>query len=139
MDSSGADLEEEARVFGRYLVDASPAPDVIERYRAAVATLWPSPPARPDAALLAFVRRHPWSVAPLDAAATLVDRTGALRSRVLLAGALLETTTAHADDFLPRTVSMPALLGRLAASGISTALLAVAGLALWPIARRGAG
>jgi hypothetical protein len=129
-------LEQEARVFGRYLVDATPAPDVVARYRDAVSTLWPSPPPPRDAALLAFVRRHPWSVGPLDAAAGLVDRGGQLRSRILLAGAILETTTTHADDFLPRTVAPPALLGRLVASGISSALLAVAGMALWPIATR---
>jgi hypothetical protein len=129
-------LEQEARVFGRYLVDATPAPSVVARYRDAVSTLWPSPPPPRDAALLAFVRRHPWSVGPLDAAAGLVDRGGQLRSRILLAGAILETTTTHADDFLPRTVATPALLGRLVASGISSALLAVAGMALWPIATR---
>jgi hypothetical protein len=129
-------LEQEARVFGRYLVDATPAPSVVARYRDAVSTLWPSPPPPRDAALLAFVRRHPWSVGPLDAAAGLVDRGGQLRSRILLAGAILETTTTHADDFLPRTVATPALRGRLVASGISSALLAVAGIALWPIATR---
>src|SRR4029079_8682803 len=44
IDPSGADLEAEARVFARYLVDAPPAPEVIDRYRAAIATLWPTPP-----------------------------------------------------------------------------------------------
>jgi hypothetical protein len=131
-----ADLEREVRLFARYLVDAAPAPDLIERYRGAIRALWPGAPAPGQAALLGFVRRHPWSVGPLDAAAALLDPAGLLRCRILVAAAILETTPAHAAAFLPRTVPIPALLWRLAASGAASALLAAAGLALWPLARR---
>lgn len=136
MDTADATIEAEARLFARYLVGASPAPEIVARYRDASRTLWPAGPGPRDAALLAFVRRHPWSLGPLDAAAALLDPGGQLRGKILVASALLETTTAHADDFLPRTVSAPVLLWRLAASGTVAVAQAVVGAALWPLAGR---
>jgi hypothetical protein len=132
-DTSDAALEAEARLFSRYLVGTTPAPEIVVRYRDASRTLWPGPR---DAALLEFVRRHSWSVGPLDAAAALLDRGGMLRSKILVASAILETTTAHADDFLPRTVSVWALLWRLIASGVVATVQAAVGVALWPLAGR---
>jgi hypothetical protein len=75
-------------------------------------------------------------VGPLDAAAALLDPGGQLRSRVLVMAALLEATTAHADDFLPRTLSVPALLWRLAVSGTLAVAHALLGVLLWPLAGR---
>ena len=129
-------LEAEARIFGRYLVGRTPTPEVALRYRDACRALWPGPPAPGDARRLAFVRRHPWSVGPLDAAAALLDPGGQLRSKVLVTAAILETTTAHADDFLPRTLPLPALFVRLAVSGTAAVALAVLGTLLWPLAGR---
>ena len=131
------ELEAEAWLLGWYIVGESPSPEVVARYREAVRTLWPeSDGSAADRSMLAFVRRRPWSLGPLDAASALFDRGGALRSRVLVASAILETTPAHADRFLPRTVSGPALLARLVVAGIASALLVAVGAALWPAARR---
>jgi hypothetical protein len=55
---------------------------------------------------------------------------------VLVTAAILETTTTHADDFLPRTVSLPALFWRLAVSGATAVVLAALGALLWPLVRR---
>jgi hypothetical protein len=136
MTDAASALEAEARLFSRYLVGTRPAPEIVARYCDASGTLWPAGPGPRDAARLAFVRRHPWSLGPLDAAAALLDPGGQLRGRVLVASAILETTTAHADDFLPRTVPAPMLLWRLIACGAVAVAQAVAGVALWPVAGR---
>ena len=129
-------LEAEARIFGRYLVGRPPAAEVVARYRDASRVLWPGAPGPGDAERLAFVRRHAWSVGPLDAAAALFDPSGQLRSKVLVTAAILEATPAHADDFLPRSVSVPALFWRLAVSGAVAVALAMLGALLWPLAGR---
>jgi hypothetical protein len=129
-------LEAEARIFGHYLVGRPPAAELVARYREACRRLWPEAPVGPDASRLAFVRRHPWSVGPLDAAAALLDPSSQLRSRVLVAAAILEATPTHADDFLPRAATLPGLLFRLALSGTVAASKAVLGALLWPLAGR---
>jgi hypothetical protein len=128
---SDAALEAEAHIFGRYLVGGTPEAAVVARYCAASRALWPAPPDARDAALLDFVRRRPWSVGPLDAAAALLDPGGRFRSKILVMSALLEATPAHADDFLPRSASAPALLWRLASSGTVAVLQAMVGTLLY--------
>jgi hypothetical protein len=134
--SDDATLDAEARLFGLYLVGSSPAPELLDRYRTASRILWPANTSPSDAARLAFVRRHPWSVGPLDAAAALIDPGSLLRSKILLTGAILEATTTYADEFLPRTVPVPVLLWRLVASGTVSVALALAGAVLWRLAGR---
>lgn len=133
---SDAALEAEARIFGRYLVGGTPEPAVVARYCAASHALWPAPPGARDAALLDFVRRRPWSVGLLDAAAALLDPGGLLRSKVLVMSALLEATPAHADDFLPRSASAPVLLWRVASSGTVAVLQAAVGAVLYRLVGR---
>ena len=133
-----AEAVAEAQAFGRYLVGRLPAPALVERYVAARATLFPADPDAPDErALVAFARRHPWSVGPLDAVCALLRPTGALRSRLLVMAAILEASPSGADDFLPRDAGLPALAWRLGVSGTAVVLRVLAGLALWPLARRG--
>lgn len=134
--SADAALETEARIFGVHLVGRPPSEDLVARYREACRRLWPDAPGGADAARLAFVRRHPWSVGPLDAAAALLDPTCQLRSRVLVAAAILEATPTHADDFLPRAATLPGLLSRLVLGGTVAATKAVLGALLWPLAGR---
>src|SRR5207253_1408972 len=55
-------LEAEARLFTRYLVGRPAPAELVDRYRAANAAIFTEPVAREDAALVAFARRHPWSV-----------------------------------------------------------------------------
>ena len=86
--------------------------------------------------MLDFVRRRPWSVGSLDGAAALLDPGGLLRSKVLVMSALLEATPGHADDFLPCSVSAPALLWRLASSGTVAVLQAAVGALLYRLVGR---
>jgi len=131
-----AALEVEAQVFARYLVGRPAPPDLVERYRTAAQVVWGQADEPGDAALLEFVRRHPWSVGPLDAATALLAPGGPLRGRILLMAAILEATPAFADDFLPRAVSIPTLSLRIATAGIVAVCQALAGILLQPIARR---
>lgn len=127
-------VDEEAAIFARYLVRAAAPAAVAERYRDAVARLFPDPDGPRDRALLAFVRRHPWSVGCLDAAAALVARDSRLRQRLLVMAALLETTPEGAAEFLPREPGWGTLALRLPLIGLGAAGRALLGLVLLPIA-----
>jgi len=142
VEPDGQDLQElgqleiEARIFARYLLGSDPAPELVERYGAANRRLLRGPSEPRDAALLGFVRRHPWSVSLLDAACGLLRPTGLLRSKLLIMAAILEASPAHAADFLPQSASTAALLARLAALGALAAGRAFAGALLYLSASR---
>jgi hypothetical protein len=134
-DPEDDDALREARIFARYLVGRVPPSALLERYRQASRAIWSTAPSLDDP-LLTFVRRHPWSVGPLDAAASLLQPGGRLRSRLLTMAAILEASPDCAEDFLPRAASTPRLVWTVIAAGAVTALQAAAGLALLPVARR---
>ena len=136
MDASDGDREVEARIFARYLVGRDPSPGHVERYVAASRTHFPDPLAPDDAAVLAWARRHPWSVGPLDAACGLVRPGGALRNRVLLMAAVLEATPDFADDFLPHHVGPLALAARVGVAGVVAVANALGGWLLLKLAVR---
>ncbi len=123
-------LAAEARLFGRYLVGREPEPAVIERYAAANQALFTEPLTPDDAAALAFVQAHPWSVGMLDGASGLLRPGGALRSKILLMAAILETTPDHADEFLPRQVGPVALMFKVGAAGVRAVAEAIVGAVL---------
>lgn len=126
----------EALVFARYLVGTTPPPEVVERYQQASATLFSAPPDAADVALLGFARRRPWSVPFLDAAAGILRPASALRSRLLVMAAILEASPGHAADFLPRSVSVPSLVARLAVHGVRAVALLVLGVPVYLVATR---
>ena len=127
----------EARIFARYLVGRVPPPDLVQRYRDASRTIWGSGDgAAAEDPLVAFARRHPWTVGPLDAATSVLHPGGVLHARVLTMAAILEASPAFADDFLPRSVSRGALLWQLVVGGAAASLQALVGLVLLPLARR---
>lgn len=128
----------EARLFARYLVGREPPPALVERYVAASLQVLPPVPAAEDAAVLAFARRHPWSIGCLDAAAGLLRPGGALRSRLLLMAAILETTPDFADQFLPRQMGPLALVAYVAVTGVVAVLQAIVGTVVHRVARRAA-
>jgi hypothetical protein len=130
-------LEAEARMLARYLVGRPAPPEVVARYCDANRTLLDAPPEAGEAAMVAFVRRRPWALPLLDAAAALRRPAGLLRSKALVMTAILETTPELADEFLPRHVHPLGLLLRLALSGTLAVLLAAAGLLLLPLVLRG--
>jgi hypothetical protein len=129
-------LEQEARVFSRYLV-GQVAPDPLRaRYVDAVRTLLGAPADAPDEAILAFVRRHAWSVSLLDAACALVRPGARLREKLLVMAAVLEASPDFAEEFLPRTRPPVVLFAQLAGLGCLAVGRAIAGLLLLPIAAR---
>ena len=96
-------------------------------------------PARPrEASVVGFVRRHPWSAAPLDAASGLLAPRGLLRAKVLIMAAVLETSREFAGEFLPseRPLGPARLVAALAGLGLVGVVQVLLGAALYPIAIR---
>jgi NADH dehydrogenase len=122
-----AALDGECRVFVRYLLGADADTYVTEKYAAANAALALSPVSRFDSALLTFARLGPLCTRLADSYAGLFFRTAALRKRLVLLVAILET---HAPfhQTIDRTVggSRPLLFARLsiATAGALLSLLA---------------
>jgi hypothetical protein len=129
-------LDDEARLFTRYLVGRTPPPDLVARYAEADRTIWTTPAPSREAGLVHFARRHPWSVGLLDAAAGLLQPSGRLRGKILVMSAILETSPVFADEFLPRTVRTPSLLLHLVAAGTAALAQALLGALLYPFAVR---
>lgn len=131
-------LDREAELLARYLVGRAAAPELVARYRTANGAIWESGPPPREAALVAFVRRHPWSLPYLDAAAALLQPGGRLRGKVLVMAAVLETSPAFADEFLPRDVSRGRALAQLVGAGVAATARAAGGMLLYPMVVRGA-
>lgn len=130
------ELEGEARIFARYLVGRPPPPELIDRYRAANARLFTAPAPAADRSLVAFVRRHPWSVGLLDAAAGIRRPGSLLRNKILVMAAILETAPAFAGEFLAPPVGPLALALRVAGLGTLAVVRTILGMALLPLALR---
>lgn len=129
-----ADLRTEARVFGRYLVGEVPSDALVERYCAANHAI---PAVQGDDEVVAYVRRHPWAVSLLDAAAGLTAGGSLLRKKLLVMTAILETTPELVAKTEPRAVGLPQLALRLGVAGVKTGIEAAAGLALAAVVKRG--
>ena len=128
------DLRTEAIEFGRYLIGRDPSPELIERYVDANETLFPGVP---EDAVLVYARRHPWSIAMLDAAEGLQNgRASILRKKLLVMTAILETTPELVDRTEPSAVGLPAIAVRVGIAGARAVLDAAAGLALRAVIRR---
>jgi hypothetical protein len=128
---------EEGRFFSRYLLGGQEATGgALERYAEASRILFPGLPTPGDLAVIRFLERRRWALPFLDAAAGLIDRDSLLRRKLLLTFAILETTPAHADAFTPVPGSRPAVVARLFAAAASSAFKGLAGLLIYPFAKR---
>jgi hypothetical protein len=136
MMGDDAEVRSEARVFGRYLVGRLPPDELIERYAEANRVLFTEPADAADVAVVRFARRHPWSVPFLDAAAGLRRPGGLLRSKVLVMAAILETSPAFADEFLPHTVPSAALVLCVGVYGLLAVMQAAVGILLYAATAR---
>lgn len=123
-------------MLARCLVGRVPSQELIDRYCEANRILLPEPASARDAALLAFVRKHPRSTPFLDAACGLLRRDGRLRSKMLILAAVLETSPEFADEFLPRTAHPIRLLASLAGQGLLGLSRVLLGMLLYPLAAR---
>ncbi len=129
------DLRDEAIRFGRYLVGEVPADELIERYCRANAELFGAPNPE-DRRLLELARRHPRTIAMLDAGTGLAAPQSLLRKKLLVMMAILETTPVYAGKTAQRSVGLPELVLRVGVAGMRTALNVAGGLALVAFARR---
>jgi hypothetical protein len=126
----------EAVLFARYLVGVDPPGALVERYDRACATLFPDPPTRDDAAVLAFALRHPRSIPALDAACALLRPGALLRRKILVMTAVLETTPDGAATFLPRARSPIGLALTIIGVGATAVVHTAAGLVVLYLAQR---
>ena len=129
------ELRNEALLFGRYLVGRQLSEELVERYVRANEELFHDADAI-DRDLVAFARRHPWSIAMLDASAGIIGGNSLLRKKLLLMTAIVETTPELVDRTEPRSVNLPRLALRIGTAGVRTVFNVVSGLALQRMLRR---
>jgi hypothetical protein len=122
--------------MSRYLVGQEPPADIVKRYVEANALLLADTVQRPELAVIDFVRRHPRSVAYLDAAAALIRPRSLLRKKLLLLLALLEASPQFTEFFLPVEQSVSRTVLRLTAHAASFAVKLMIGGFIYPIAVR---
>lgn len=130
-------LDAECRVFTRYLLRREPDEYVLDKYsaaRQAVPALGPD--GRFDESLLAFAAFGPSFARMADSYASLFYRTAALRKRLVLLLAILETRPPF-HHTIDRTLegSMPILISRMGLSATGALLNLVAGTLLFAPAR----
>ena len=130
------ELELEGRLFGRYLVGREPPRELVERYREANRILLGGTAPGSDAAVIAFARRHPWSIPFLDAAAGLVRPGSLLRNKILVMAAVLEASPAFAEEFLSRTVHPVSLVLRVLGLATLAVVRAAVGVLVYAAAAR---
>jgi hypothetical protein len=125
-------LDAECRVFVRHLLHGEADDYVCAKYAAAHALI-PSltPSTAFDRILIAVARQHPVLTAVADAHAALFARSGALRQKLVLLVAILESCPPHYRT-IDRTIggSRAAVLGRLVARVAGGAAGAIAGVVL---------
>ncbi len=117
-------------MFGRYLIGNEPGEALVERYCRANTELFVGEATAEDEAVLAFARRHPWSIPMLDAGSGLWGGESLLRKKLLVMTAIVETTRELAGRFEQRGIGIPRLALRLGVTGARTAFHAATGLAL---------
>ncbi len=132
--ASGSDgrAAQDFRLISRYLMDADPPVELVNRYVAAhrkllgddVISEWE------------FVRRHPRLLPYLDAAAGIFAPRSLLRRKILLAAAVLEASPAYAGFFLEENENRLHLLCVLFWQGVRSAVKLAVGLPLLFMARR---
>jgi hypothetical protein len=103
--SSPADARTEAVVFGRYLGGSVPDERAVALYVKAM-ELRPVHRSARDDEIIRFVLRHPWALGLADSALAVSEPRSALRQKLLMMTAILETRPALADLFLPRERSV---------------------------------
>ncbi len=126
-------------MFGRYLVGTTPPPELVERYARACRALVPEATQSREARVVGFACRHPWSTPLLDAASGFLAPRGLLRTKLLVATAVLEASREFAGEFLPREGAPPGparLVARLAGLGLLGVGQVLLGVVLYPIAAR---
>lgn len=131
---SDVQLARDCRVISFYLIGREATNDLIERYCAAMRLRVPASDL--NDAEWRWARRYPRVLPYLDAAAALVRPRSSLRQRIYIMTAILETSPAHAEQFLPRTRTTTGLIAGLIWNATRAAVNAAIGLPLLEWARR---
>ena len=136
-ESELQNLHHEASALGRYLLGRPAPTEALTRYAEGSLRLFDATGSSPeDLAIVAFVRRHSWSLPPLDAACGLLRPRSLLRQKLILMLAILETMPEVASDFLPVPRPRALVVVRLVTAGFVAGLKTAAGLLILPAARR---
>ncbi len=127
-------LAHECRVITRYLLGQDPPEDLIQRYIQANSVLFSDKASHSDLAVVAFVRRNPWSLPFIDAASALLRPNSLLRNKILVMIAILEATPQFTGAFIPEPSSIPLIAWRMARYGISITAKFLIGVFIYPFA-----
>ena len=125
-----AALRREARSITRYLLNAEPAEQLIERYVRANTALLEVSKASTIPAELQFWQRHPRALSLLDAGLGLRHPQSIVRQKIYIMVALLEATPTFAEFFLRPPQPLPPLLRVLMWHSVHTVLRCLVGLLL---------
>jgi len=123
----------EAVRIARYLIGREPAAELVERYVAACARVFPAgKPSAEERYLVRSPKALPW----LDAGATVLRPDSILRRKVLLMAAILEASPHHVDFFLRSPGSRVAAFTELGLQGLRAVVAFVVGVPLfWWVTR----
>ena len=121
-------LEEEARTFGRALLGAPPGAYVAGQYARAHGHLPLAPGTLFDRVLLAFAARGSWVLRAADGYARIFAPTSALRRKLTVLVAILESTAPSDAAFAAVERAPAAVVVRLLSAGLGFALLLGAGV-----------
>jgi hypothetical protein len=119
-------LEEEARLFTRYLVNRDVSSKAVQLYKAAMST---SDPDSTDKKLLNFMLAHPRSIGFIDAGLVFHNSVSEARRRLYVMLSILEASTEYYDLFLPKKRS-PFYLFVIFYAGLRSVIKAACGLVL---------
>ncbi|MGL4596364.1 MAG: hypothetical protein ACRCYO_02480 [Bacteroidia bacterium] len=95
------DLQQEASIFGKFLLGEMPDAKSITLYVDAQ-TGFPISGSTQEQKILNFAIRHAWLIGALDGALALSRPNALLRRKLLVMSAILETRPQYAHLFLPR-------------------------------------
>jgi len=93
--------KDEALAFGRYLLRREPDALSVSLYEEAMQKRPPEISAR-DEKLIRFAVKKRWAIGLLDSALAFARPQPALRKKLLVMSAILETRPAYSDLFLPK-------------------------------------
>jgi hypothetical protein len=119
-------LEQEARLFTRYLIGRDANPQAIRLYETVMST---SKPDNKDKKLLDFMTSHPSSIGLIDAGLVFHNATSEARRRLYIMFAILEASPEYCDFFLPKKRS-PFYILVIFYSGVRAIIKAGLGLLL---------
>jgi hypothetical protein len=133
---NNGNLEKEARLFARYLIDCEPPPEMIVRYINANRKLCADAAIGIDVKMMKYAVTHPWSVPFLDAAAGFLRPDSLLRKRIYIMAAVLEASTMYSHRFLPQALSPIRLFVHLVVNGVAVGIKVIIGIPIFCFLRK---